>query len=54
MELVLKWLDDLDDLMVVFRVNAPAAITTCLLLVVFLTSVGAILALGPPELHAAP
>ena len=54
MERLLKWLDDLDDLMVVFRVQAPAAIATVLLLAGFAATVGAVLVLGPPDLLAAP
>jgi hypothetical protein len=54
MERLLKWLDDLDDLLVVFRVQAPAAIATVALLAVFLSVVGAVLVFGPPDLLAAP
>jgi hypothetical protein len=54
MERLLKWLDDLDDLLVVFRVQAPAAIATVLLLAGFAVTVGAVLVLGPPDLLAAP
>jgi hypothetical protein len=54
MERLLKWLDDLDDLLVVFRVQAPAAIVTAALLAVFLSVVGAVLVFGPPDLLAAP
>ena len=54
MERLLKWLDDLDDLMVVFRAQAPAVIVTAVLAVVFVAGLAALLLLGPPDLHAAP
>jgi hypothetical protein len=54
MERLLKWLDDLDDLLVVFRVQAPAAITTLVLLAGFAVTVGAVFVVGPPDLLAAP
>jgi len=54
MERLLKWLDDLDDLTVVFRVQAPAVIVTGLLVVAFVAGLAALLLLGPPDLHAAP
>ena len=54
MERLLKWLDDLDDLTVVFRVQAPAVIVTALLVVAFVAGLAALLLLGPPDLHAAP
>ena len=47
MERLIKWLDDLDDLLVVFRVQGPAAVVTLLLLAGFATGVGAVLLLGP-------
>jgi hypothetical protein len=54
MEWLLKWLDDIDDLLVVFRVQGPAAVATLLLVAGFAASVGAILLLGQPPLLAAP
>jgi hypothetical protein len=54
MERLLKWLDDLDDLRVVFRVQAPAVIVTAALLAIFLAVVGAVMVFGPPDLLAAP
>ncbi len=54
MERLLKWLDDLDDLTVVFRVQAPAVIITAVLVVAFVAGLGALLLLGPPDLLAAP
>lgn len=54
MERLLKWLDELDDLAVVFRVQAPAVVVTALLVVAFVAGLGALLLLGPPDLLAAP
>ena len=54
MERLLKWLDDLDDLTVVFRVQARAVIVTAILTVAFVAGLGALLLLGPPDLLAAP
>ena len=54
MERLLKWLDDLDDLGAVFRVQAPAVFVTVALLAVFLAAIGAVLVFGPPALLAAP
>jgi hypothetical protein len=54
MERLLKWLDDLDDLADVFRVQAPAVIITALLVVAFVAGLGALLLLGPSDLLAAP
>ena len=53
MERLLKWLDDWDDLMVVFRVQAPALVVTATLAAAFLTGLGVFLLLGAPDLHAA-
>ena len=50
MERLLKWLDDLDDLTDVFRVQAPSVIITALLVVAFVAGLGALLLLRPPEL----
>lgn len=54
MERILKWLDDLDDLLVVVHVQSRPVIVTAVLLVVFLAVVGAVFVFGPPVLHAAP
>ncbi len=54
MERLLKWLDDVDDVMVVFRVQAPALLTTLLLVTAFCAGLGALLLLAPPDLLAAP
>jgi hypothetical protein len=54
MERFLKWLDDCDDLMVVFRVQAPALLVTATLALAFLAGLGVFLLLGAPDLHAAP
>ena len=54
MERLLKWLDDCDDLMVVFRVQAPALIVTATLAAAFLAGLGVFMMLGAPDLHAAP
>ena len=54
MERLLKWLDDCDDFLVVFRVQAPAVAVTALLLAAFLVGLGALLLLGPSDLLAAP
>lgn len=54
MERILKWLDDLDDLLVVVHVQSRPVIVTAVLLVVFLSVVGAVFVFGPPVLHAAP
>ena len=54
MERLLKWLDELDDLSDVFRVQAPSVIITTLLVVAFVAGIGALLLLGPPDLLAAP
>lgn len=54
MERWLKWLDDVDDLCALTWHHFPQAVTTALLLVAFLTSVGVIFVFGPPDLLAAP
>jgi len=54
MERFLKWLDDLDDLLAMTRVQAVPLIVTLLLLVAFLAVAGTVLVLGPTELLAAP
>jgi len=50
----LKWLDDLDDLFALVWHHSPQAVTTVLLLVAFVTSVGIVFVFGPPDLLAAP
>jgi hypothetical protein len=54
MERLLKWLDDLDDLRVVFRAQMPAVLATLALLAIFLAVLGAVMVFGPPDLLAAP
>jgi hypothetical protein len=54
MERLLKWLDDCDDLLVVFRVHAPTVLATATLAAAFMAGVGAFLLLGAPDLLAAP
>lgn len=54
MERILKWLDDLDDLLVVVHVQTRPVIVTAVLLVVFLAIVGTVFVFEPPVLHAAP
>jgi hypothetical protein len=54
MERLLKWFDNFDDLMDVFRLQAPAVVVTVLLAVALVAGVGALLLLGPPNLLAAP
>jgi hypothetical protein len=54
MEFLLKWLDDLDDLFAVVRLQAGPVLVTVALLAVFLTVVAAAFVLGPPQLLAAP
>lgn len=53
MERLLRWLDDIDDLLVVFRVHAAAAIAALLLLTGGAVMLGTLL-LGQPPLLAAP
>ncbi len=54
MERFLKWLDDLDDLLVVTRTQARPLLVTLVLLVLFLSVLGAVFLIGPPVLHASP
>jgi hypothetical protein len=54
MERWLKWLDDVDDLCALLWQHSPQIVTTALLFVAFVASVGAILVFGPPDLLAAP
>jgi hypothetical protein len=54
MERLPKWLDEIDDLLVVFHVHGPAAVVTLLLLAVFAATVGGVLLLGQAPLLAAP
>jgi len=54
MERLLKWIDDLDDLIVAARLQAGPILVTLLLLAAFLVAVGAVFVFGPPDLLAAP
>jgi hypothetical protein len=54
MERLLKWLDDCDDLLVVFRAQAPAVLVTASLVVAFVVALATLFLLGPPDLLAAP
>lgn len=54
MERLLKWLDDLDDLLAMTRVQALPLIVTLLLLFAFLAVAGTVFVLGTPDLLAAP
>jgi hypothetical protein len=54
MERLLKWLDDLDDLGALLKVQAVPVVVTLLLLAAFLAVLTGVLVLGPPDLHAAP
>jgi len=53
MERLVKWLDDCDDLMVVFRVQAPAIAMTAAVAAALLTGLGVFLLFGASDLHAA-
>jgi predicted RND superfamily exporter protein len=54
MERFIKWLDDVDDLRVVFRVTAPSVLLTLALVATFVVALGAMFLLGPPDLLASP
>jgi hypothetical protein len=54
MERLLKWIDDLDDLVALTRLQAAPFFVTLLLLAAFLAVVAAVMVLGPPDLLAAP
>lgn len=54
MERLLMWLDDWDDLLDVFRVQAPGVVVTGLLAFAFVAGLAAVLLFGAPELHASP
>ena len=54
MEILLKCLDDLDDLVAVLRLQFRSLFTTRMLLICFLAALAAVLVLGPPNLLAAP
>jgi uncharacterized membrane protein YdjX (TVP38/TMEM64 family) len=54
MEWLLKWMDDLDDLLAVVHVHTRSVVVTLLLLAAFLTVLGGVLVFGPPDLLAAP
>ena len=54
MERILKWLDDLDDVVAVTRLQVGPVFVTIALLAAFLAVLGFVFVLGPPDLHAAP
>jgi hypothetical protein len=54
MERLIKWLDDVDDLRVVFRVTAPSMLLTLALVATFAIALGVLFLLGPPDLLASP
>ena len=54
MEHLLKWLDDLDDLLAVLRLQFGPALVTVALLALFLAVLGAVFVMAPPDLLAAP
>jgi len=54
MERLLKWLDDVDDLFAVARLQAGPFVVTLGLLAGFLAVVAAMFVFGPPDLLAAP
>jgi len=54
MEFLIRWLDDLDDVLAIFHVHARSVLVTLLLLATFVTVLGAVLVFGPPDLLAAP
>ncbi len=54
MERFLKLLDEIDDLLVLCRVQAPGLLVTVALLAAFLALLGTVLVFGPPDLLAAP
>jgi len=54
MERILKWLDDLDDVNALLRVQTVPVIVTALLLAAFLAVVAGAFVPGPPDLLAAP
>lgn len=54
MERLVKLLDELDDVRVVFRVHLRSVVVTTALLAVFLAVLGAVMVFGPPDLLAAP
>jgi hypothetical protein len=53
-ERLLRWLDDVDDLLAVTRLQVGPVVVTLALLAVFLAVLGVVFVLGPPELLAAP
>ena len=54
MERILKWLDDLDDLVAVVRLQVKPVLVTSALLAVFLAALATVLVLGTPDLLASP
>ena len=54
MERLLKWLDDVDDLFALLRLQLGPAVVTVALLALFLAVLGVVFVMAPPELLAAP
>lgn len=54
MERLLKWLDDLDDVLAMLRTHAASVLMTAVLLIVFAAVVGAVFVFGPLDLLASP
>ncbi len=54
MECFLKWIDDIDDLFAVMRLQAGPLTVSLLLFALFVAVVGAAFVFGPPDLLAAP
>jgi hypothetical protein len=54
MERLLKWLDDVDDLLAVTRLQLGPVAVTVALLALFLAVLGVVFVIAPPELFAAP
>ena len=54
MERLLKWLDDVDDLLAVTRLQLGPVAVTVALLVLFLAVLGIVFVSAPPDLLAAP
>lgn len=54
MERLIKWIDDFDELVVLARMQARPLVMTLLLLACFLLAAAIVMALGTPQLPAAP
>jgi hypothetical protein len=54
MERLLKWLDDVDDLLAVLQLQLGPVVVTVALLALFLAVLGVVFVMAPPELLAAP